>query len=220
MNLRIIIYGLRLILATVSLISFSTTAIAKYSGGTGEPNTPYQIATAEDLNDIDNHTEDFSKCFIMTDDINLAQYAGEQFNLIGTSSTRFTGSFDGNGYVIKNFTYDASYYDYCGMFRFTGTQAILKNVNLSDVNICGDYHVGARVGDNRGTIVNCKVSGQVNGYYWDVGGLVGYSESGVLSDCISNASVSSKLGEAGGLIGYVYGTNLINCHATGDVADG
>jgi hypothetical protein len=206
----------------VFLLSFSIlphSVLAKYSGGSGEPNNPYQIVTAADLNDIGNHPEDFNKCFLMIADVNLAQYTGDQFNLIGTSSMPFAGSFDGNGYVIKNFTYDADYYDYCGLFRFTGAQAILKNINLSDVNICGDYEVGALVGKNKGTIADCKVSGSVYGYYWDTGGLVGYSESGIIRNCISDASVISKVGEVGGLIGYAYGTNLINCHATGNVAD-
>jgi hypothetical protein len=40
-----------------------------YSGGTGEPNNPYRIATAQDLNDIGNHVEDFNKCFVVTADI-------------------------------------------------------------------------------------------------------------------------------------------------------
>lgn len=44
-----------------------------YSGGTGEPNSPYRIETAEDLNDIGNHVEDFNKCFVMVNDINLCR---------------------------------------------------------------------------------------------------------------------------------------------------
>ena len=37
------------IVAVGLLLTIVSTATAKYSGGTGEPNDPYQIATAADL---------------------------------------------------------------------------------------------------------------------------------------------------------------------------
>ncbi len=40
---------LRTILLTILIFSLSSPSQAKYSGGTGKPNYPYQIATAEDL---------------------------------------------------------------------------------------------------------------------------------------------------------------------------
>jgi hypothetical protein len=46
------------------------SAFAKY-GGTGEPNDPYQIATAEDLMLLGESPEDYDKHFILTADIDL-----------------------------------------------------------------------------------------------------------------------------------------------------
>ena len=49
------------ILLSIIVFSLSYPAYAKYSGGTGEPNDPYQIATAEDLmllGETPNGTED------------------------------------------------------------------------------------------------------------------------------------------------------------------
>ena len=40
------------LLATIMVLCVSIAAQAKYSGGTGEPNDPYLIATAEDMNAI------------------------------------------------------------------------------------------------------------------------------------------------------------------------
>ena len=57
------------VLITFSVISFP--AYAKYSGGTGEPNDPYQIAKAEDLMLLGESTEDYDKHFILTADIDL-----------------------------------------------------------------------------------------------------------------------------------------------------
>ena len=46
-------------------------AQAKYSGGTGEPNDPYQIATAADLIALGETPDDYDKHFILTADIDL-----------------------------------------------------------------------------------------------------------------------------------------------------
>ena len=49
----------------------SSHAYAQYGGGTGEPNNPYQIATAEDLMALGDSPEDYDKHFILTADIDL-----------------------------------------------------------------------------------------------------------------------------------------------------
>jgi hypothetical protein len=46
-------------------------ATAKYSGGTGEPNDPYQIATAADLIALGETPDDYDKHFLLTADIDL-----------------------------------------------------------------------------------------------------------------------------------------------------
>jgi len=55
----------------VILLFVSLPANAKYSGGTGEPNNPYQIATAEDLILLGESPEDYDKHFILISDIDL-----------------------------------------------------------------------------------------------------------------------------------------------------
>ena len=94
---------------------------ARYNSGTGEPNDPYRIATAADLNDIDNHIEDYNKCFLMVDDIDLAAFTGTEFNIIGGSWYEpFTGVFDGNGHTIHNLTYSSPGAWYKGLFGILG----------------------------------------------------------------------------------------------------
>jgi hypothetical protein len=56
---------------TIIIYLFSFPAYAKYSGGTGEPNDPYQIATAGDLMLLGESLEDYNKNFILTADIDL-----------------------------------------------------------------------------------------------------------------------------------------------------
>jgi len=176
-------FNIRLV---VSLVLVGTCLIvrpvqARYSGGTGEPNDPYRIGTAEDLNDIGNYVEDYNKCFVMTADINLADYTGDSFNIIGTSSNHFAGVFDGNGHSISNFCGTE------GLFERIDEHGVVRNTSLIDVNMTGDQP-GGMVGANNGVISNCSVTGKVTGIYC-VGGLVGWS-IGVVedssTDCIVN----------------------------------
>ena len=53
------------------LLAFASTATAKYSGGSGEPNDPYQIATAADLIALGETPGDYDKHFVLTADIDL-----------------------------------------------------------------------------------------------------------------------------------------------------
>jgi len=57
--------------AAVLLLTGVSAATAKYSGGTGEPNDPYQIATAVDLIALGEDPNDYDKHFILTADIDL-----------------------------------------------------------------------------------------------------------------------------------------------------
>jgi hypothetical protein len=210
--------------AVILIVAAGGVLGGTYSGGTGEPNNPYLIATPEDLNSIGLNQADWNKCFKLVADINLAQIEPNSFNIIGYYSgidtqVRFSGTFDGDGYTITNFNYCVDRQKNLGIFGCTGTTSIIKNLNLRNVNIAGRYDVGGLIGYNFGHVEKCTVTGKVSGSSWDIGGLVGYSESGIIKDCNSAAFVTSTMGEVGGLIGYAYGTNLINCHATGNVTD-
>jgi len=245
------------IFAVILLITFSSAGFAgTYSGGTGEPNNPYLIATAEDLNDIGNHPEDFDKHFLMVADINLADYTGTQFNIIAPDTdngqplfqgTPFTGTFDGNGHIVSNFTYTSTGTDYIALFGYVASPGEIKNLGMVDVNVDAGtgYYVGGLVGLNDfGIVSNCYATATVTGNkyvgglvglnYYDgtvsncyatstvsgvswVGGLVGINHFGTVSICYAAGNVSGS-GSVGGLVGYNnYGT-VSKCYATGTVS--
>ncbi|MHC4621118.1 MAG: GLUG motif-containing protein, partial [Planctomycetota bacterium] len=153
-----------------------SVSFGKYSGGTGEPNDPYRIATANDLNDIGNHAEDWGSHLVLVNDINLADYNGTQFNIIGNGSPYFTGVFDGNDHVISNFTYEANDTSDVGLFSYVDGNGLIKDLTLLDPNVAvpgESYSVGTLVGVLDGTVAGCTVvDAVVSGYYY-VGGLVG-----------------------------------------------
>ena len=71
----------------ILIFLYTGACLAKYSGGTGEPNDPYLIATPNDLNAISLDSNDWDKHFKMIADINMAGTTGDQFNMIGNSIT-------------------------------------------------------------------------------------------------------------------------------------
>lgn len=201
---------------------FTTACLAKYSGGTGDPNDPYLIATPNDLNSIGTDPNDWDKHYKMTADIDLSPYTGTQFNIIGNTTTRFTGVFDGNDHAIRNFTYNLNppSGNYIGLFgHVDDPNAEIKNVTLIDPNVKGGYHVGSLVGEFvRGTINTCRVEGSTITGAGHVGGLVGYNSEGTISNCSAAGSVTINFYYAGGLVGSnQYGT-ISNCYAISTVA--
>jgi hypothetical protein len=208
-------------LACIVLIT-SGIALGKYSGGTGEPNDPYRIAAPNDLNDIGNHIEDFNKGFVMVNDINLAEYTGTQFNIIGSDSNAFVGVFDGNGHTVSNFTYNSTGTDGIGLFRYVDDpNAQIKNLGLIGPNVdagTGDF-VGSLVGRlDSGSITDCNSvgAGVAGGYY--VGGLVGYNANGTVNNSYATGHVNGTWDLVGGLVGHSDGGTVSNSYSTGSVS--
>lgn len=215
------------ILVLFSIFLFSRQAQAKYGGGTGEPNEPYLIYTAEQMNEIGLHEEDWEKHFKLMADIDLSSYTGTSFNLIGTSHNPFWGVFDGNDHTILNFTYKyRADRDATALFSHVGSWGLIKDLGLVGPNVDAGAgkNAGVLVGDNMGTITGCYAhGGSVSGRNY-VGGLVGFS-AGTIINCYSTGSVSGNKAApfasyyVGGLVGFSGGT-ITNCYAaavvTGD----
>ncbi len=178
---------------------------------------PYHVATAADLNCVRNYPD---SSFIQIADINLSGYSN--WDPIGTSIGKFTGSYNGNGYIIDSLKIDRTLIDDIGLFGCTDGASI-ENVALTNVDVSGDDDVGGLVGDcSNSTIRNCYTTGSVSGDD-DVGGLMGecYNNS-TISNCYTTGSVIGSDDYVGGLVGDCYNSIISNCYTTGLVsgADG
>jgi len=163
-----------------------------------------------EINDVDELQaikDALSGDYILGNDIDAAATSGwnsnEGFIPLGNSGTKFTGTFDGDGYVITDLFIDRTGEAFQGLFGHTDYIAEIKNVGVVDANITGNYYVGGLIGYNyAGTITDCYSTGSVSGGNY-IGGLIGYDDAGTVTDCYSTGSVSGN--EAvGGLIGYNY----------------
>jgi hypothetical protein len=193
---------LALALVVLSAGSSGSVWAQKYSGGTGEPNNPYRIATPNDLNDIGNHIEDFNKCFVLVNDINLADYNGTQFNIIGRfiswndpNNRPFTGVFDGNGHTISNFSYTITDASYIGFFVYVAGVTEIKNLGLIDVNV---------------TVVDSNSSDL--SIYYCASSLIGLLTDATVSGCWAEGGNVSGDRSVGGLVGY-NGGHIKDSHA-------
>ena len=155
---------------------------------TGEPNNPYQIATKADLLSLGTAAVHYGKSFILTADIDLdavssgwsnlrkGNYRGDTNPVSEFQGTKFTGTFDGRGHMISNLSISGG--QFLGLFGYTGSGALLKNIVLEDCSISGSDCVGGLVGQNDyGTITQCRCT-VANSGNQNVGGLVGSNVSG------------------------------------------
>jgi len=187
-------------------------AETKYGGGTGEPNNPYQIATAEDLILLGETPEDYDKRFILTADIDLDPNlpGGKVFDMaviapdtnvfeMDFQGTPFTGIFDGDGHIISNLTIIGQ--DFLGLFGELGSGAKISNLGLEAVNVNGTGEsIGGLVGYKfRANITTSYCTGSVTGNS-RVGGLVGCN-GGSITACYSTSTVTGE-NEIGGLVGF------------------
>ncbi|MBX2975239.1 MAG: hypothetical protein KF721_03830, partial [Ignavibacteriaceae bacterium] len=132
----------------------------------------------------------------------------------------FTGTYNGNNFKIDGlYIFRSSNYSQ-GLFGImSGTNAIVQNLGVTNVNITANYWVGALIGYNAKNITNCYSSGTVTGqgtYGEKIGGLVGYQNGGSISNCYSTASVNG-INELGGLVGTNQASNISQSYSTGNV---
>ncbi len=194
--------------------------------GDGTEATPWEIATAEQLNAVRYYLVDH---YIQTADINLTTATGdpsgaywndgEGWEPIGEISDGFTGSLDGNGYMITGLTINNTSSE-AGLFSEISSEGRTLNVTLINVDISGTFNVGALAGRSTGFIENSSATGSVSGTL-NVGGLVGeHSDTGVIMNSFANVKVTGTDIHVGGLVGFCRwgGSTVIEkSYATGDV---
>jgi hypothetical protein len=181
-----------------------------YGGGQGTADDPYRIYTPEQMNEIGTRANDWGKQFILMTNIDLSEYQGQAFHIIGSytdtvNNRPFSGVFDGNHYSIYNFNYTSTAQDYIGIFGYA-SGAQIKNLRIVDPNIhTGGSSVGSLVGWLRNgnlsncSVKNCRLSGASN-----IGGLVGHTMQGSIRifQCSSSGAVSGDA-YVGGLVGQI-----------------
>ena len=183
-------------------------------------NGVYQISSAAELAWFAEKTsKDAGVSAILTANINLNN---QTWTSIGSYSTPYTGTFDGNRKTISGLKGTQ------GLFDTVGASGTIKNLNLA-VDISGNGKVGGVCGTLNGRIENTIVSGKIANAtsYGATGGIAGTipkgtATSGRITGCINQAEIQSTYAgyagtlNIGGIVGYSYGT-VENCYNIGSV---
>ncbi|MBW2992382.1 hypothetical protein KY345_04155, partial [Candidatus Woesearchaeota archaeon] len=204
---------------------WATCSNSDFVGGFGNTTSPWQIDNCTSLQKMvecpGNHFE-LANNVDCSDTVNWNNNGSQNLGFIpvGTSwSTRFTGSFDGNGNEITDLYVNDNVKTGVGLFGYVGS-ATIRNVSLIGVNTTGIGYVSGLAGYvDGGEIHNCFSGGYVESEGQSAGGLVGYLESGNVKNSYSNSDVRAATFYAGGFIGYSKG-NVTNCNSTGSVYGG
>lgn len=210
------------IMMIVMVVLMLSSASFGYSGGNGTAEDPYQIATKADLLALAGTTTDYNKCFILTADIDMEGQVFTTAIIAAGISAAFTGTSDGNGHKITNFTINGGSNSLLGLFGYISSGGSVKNLGLENFAVSGYEHVGGLVGwIFGGNINNCYSTGVVNGTY-EVGGLIGLNYYSWITNCYSTGTVTGgdESEELGGLVGENYYGIISNCYSTGTVAGG
>ena len=147
------------------------------------------------------------------------------FTPLGTSSSPFTGTFDGNGYTIKgiNMTQTGD----VGLFGYT-SGAVIRNVAMeagsltSSGNGSTSAYAGAIVARamDGTTIINCYNTCTVTGESF-VGGIVGDGADCKIERCYNTGSIlingTQTTVYAAGIIGDISGGSVKMCYNAGSV---
>ena len=133
-----------------------------------------------------------------------------------SSIPTFGGTFDGQGYTISGLTITGSG-NVRGLFRYLQSGGVVQNVSLEVTIEPTDLQdsLGGLVGNNRGSVRNCTVTGSIQGET-NIGGIIGVNES---SGKIINSTFSGSVtGEhyVGGIAGQNLGS-ILQCVNQGKI---
>ena len=215
----------RLAIITAVFIGLAGSVTALALDGSGTEGDPWLIQSLEDFNEFAadaNYWDDYMR---LETDVNLAGMVYDRA-VIGDSYyddewivTAFSGVFDGNDHKILNLTIDdgGAGNDCVGLFGNIENGEV-RNLGLEGGSVSASrLAVGGLVGYTyEGIISNCYSTGDVNGG-GSVGGLMGNAQYISVSNCYSTGDVSGTGDNIGGLAGYTFGI-VSNCYSTGNVS--
>lgn len=136
-------------------------AATSFAGGNGTSSSPYQISTPAQLAYFaklikNSNTTYRDSYFQLTADIDLSAH---YWSPIGTSSTPFRRTFDGQYHKISNMTIDTSIYssDVIGLFGYTSTPSTTEIAEIKNF-----YLVSPHIIDNDATYASFVLANHTN----------------------------------------------------------
>ncbi len=192
-------------------------------------------------NDLDNIRNNLSGNYILANDIDMSNFGN--WTPIGSDSTPFTGTLDGNGHSILNLTIDLHIDVPNGGIPVNAALfanvngGIIKNLGMENANV-SYFLVGSITNELtfcnasgfvgelvNSSIINCffigSVSAQTNYNSYVRASAFGNCVGSTITNCYSDADLSAKADYAntmvGGIASWNDSTTIDKCYATGTI---
>lgn len=202
------------LLGTVSPSDGPVCGEVEYEG-TGSSSNPYEVASLEQLQciggdhmGVDGAEEALDASYVLVSDVDASatEHWVEGFEPIGGHGDRFTGEFDGGGYVVEGLYVDRPESTYVGVFGYS--EGDVRDAGLEDAYVSGGFNTAGVVGVNTGDVRRVYVSGEVVGDT-NIGGVVGANEGGVrqvysAGEVVGEETVGGVLGLNAGSVEEAY----------------
>jgi len=167
---------------------------------------------------VNNGEPDLKAC--LAADIDMA--GAENFTPIGTQSTYFSGTFDGQGHIIHGLTIESSGM-YIGLFGCVTGGAVIKDFTLKGAHLTGYRFVatiGAGMGEGAIVMERVGFEGEATATFKDASGLVGAMTGPVfnITDCYVVGTITAGA-EAAAITGYsnIGTTTFTNCWSSAEI---
>ena len=210
--------------------------------GSGTEEDPYTISSVEDFVVFsDNVTKgntyqnqyvelkqslDFksNKSYVNSEKTDFCGYEGELkteltegkgFITIGTTEEKpFMGEFNGNGNSIIGLTIKSENEN---QGLFCNNEGIIKNLNIINSKISGNYTVGSIASINKGEILNCLSQGvELTTKLGECGGICGKS-NGKIEGCVNKSDITG-IGSIGGIAAVnITEGEVLSCYNIGNI---
>jgi len=159
--------------------------------------------------------------YVLGSDIDASTTAtwnsGAGFNPLGSTSTAFSGIFDGLGHTITGLTIVRPSTSAVGLFGTAGSNGTaIRNIGLINSSVSGNKNVGSLAGSNYGIISHAYTTGNVTGASSNTGGLVGWNRA-TITDAHAAGSVTGAGKYTGGLVGQNLNGAITDVYVTGSV---
>lgn len=199
--------------------TFAVTSLPILFEGDGSAEAPYLIKSKDDLNTLSgfiskNAYDCLNLHYLLANDI--AYEDGDEFSPIGgDGTTRFNGTFDGNGKTVSGITYTcttAKPGKNTGLFGQLGPQGMIHDLTVD--NSFTGYGAGGVAAQVEGEIHNCVNKGAITATGDPAGGIAGTLKSGgIIRDCLNTGTVmSEKTYGTGGIAGKTEkGSSVSGC---------
>jgi len=118
----------------------------------------------------------------------------------------FAGTFDGKGYTISGLASNSENAWYIGIIGTTKDGAVVKNVNVENSYLTGEYHIGSLVGQGIGVkIENVYSNAILEATKGHLGGIVGsLANTSSVSNCwFSGSVIAENSSYVGGITSFV-----------------